>query len=151
MDINPAHLHLLVNHFPIIGSMVSVFILAYAMIVKNQAIKKLAYIFIVLCAASSLLANTTGEDAEEYIEKVMTVDHEIIESHEEAAELANYAMVLAGALSLIILFFKRAREYRYTPTIMLILLVVVVGLMANAGAKGGDITHTEIRDDQLLP
>ena len=40
MNFNPVHLHLIVNHFPIVGSVLAFIMLAIAMVFKKQELLK---------------------------------------------------------------------------------------------------------------
>ena len=151
MEFNPAHWHLIFNHLPIVGGMFASLILAYAIIRKNKSIIQLSYMLIVLCAITSIIASYTGEEAEHYIEGVMKVDKVILEEHVQAADIANYSMIAVGIISLLALFIAKIKDYKYTATIILILLLIVTAQMINVGNLGGDIMHTEIRGDNILP
>jgi hypothetical protein len=47
---NDAHLHLVVNHFPIIGTIFGLGILVTGMIVKNNTLKNTAYVLFATAA-----------------------------------------------------------------------------------------------------
>lgn len=47
---NDAHLHLLVNHFPIIGTIFGLGILISGIIFKNNAVKNVSYVIFIVTA-----------------------------------------------------------------------------------------------------
>lgn len=141
---NEAHLHLLVNHVPIIGGAFASLALAWGVIRNNKAIMNMAMVFFVLLAVASMVADITGEGAEEVLEHSSTVfNHDAIEAHEEAAFPANIAMLLTGLVALVTLIVRKLREGRIFPILVLALSLVAFGLMVRAGSLGGDIVHVE--------
>ncbi len=93
---NEAHLHLVVNHFPIIGTILGLGILVSGMILKSNPVKNTAYALFIVSAVFAAFSMGTGEEAEEAVEDMATVGKKIIHQHEEMAEkLAILLYVLA--------------------------------------------------------
>ncbi len=67
---NDAHLHMVVNHFPIIGTIFGLGILIAGLIFKNTATKNVAYVLFVVAAIFAAFSMGTGEGAEEIAEKL---------------------------------------------------------------------------------
>lgn len=147
---NEAHVHLLLNHFPIIGTLFGVLFLAYGLLLKNKSILHAGLLTLFLMALIAIPTQLTGEGAEEIVEEV-GVDHEVIHQHEEAAELAIWFMVGLGLLALATLLISRRTSGRDTVLkglyiATLVLSVVVFVMMARVGSLGGEIRHTEVRE-----
>ena len=70
---NNAHLHLVVNHLPIIFPVVGVIILLIGIFTKSDVSKRNAYIVFILGAVASVAAMATGEGAEDAIENIQGV------------------------------------------------------------------------------
>ena len=145
-----AHLHLLLNHFPIIGTLFGVLFLAYGLLAKNKSLLHAGLFVLFLMALLAIPTQLTGEGAEEAVER-LGVDHDVIHEHEEAAELAIWFMVGLGLLSLATLLISRRTSGRDTVlrglyVATLVLSVVVFVMMARVGNLGGEIRHTEVRD-----
>lgn len=141
------HLHLILTHFPIVGTAIGIGILLYGQLVKNNVIKKVAYVTFVAMAILTIPVFLTGEGAEETVEHLAGVSEHLIEEHEELAEKAIWLMLFLGILSLISLFVT-IRNYSMAKVIGLITLVVSIGtfgLFAKVGNLGGQIRHSEIR------
>lgn len=149
MNLNPAHWHLLVNHLPIIVGFTATLILLWGMLRRNVSIVNLSLVMFVTCAVFSIVASTTGESAEHYLKGLNAIEETYLEKHVGAADIANYAMIAVGALSLLTLIFKRIRNVSAMPYIILIASVIAFALMARAGTLGGDIMHKEIRNDVI--
>ncbi|MCF6223669.1 MAG: hypothetical protein L3J34_08070 [Flavobacteriaceae bacterium] len=143
------HLHLLLTHFPIVGTIIGIGILAYGQFAKNDEIRKVALATFVLMALFTIPVFLTGEEAEETVENIAGVSEQLIENHEELAEKAIWLMGLLGGLSLIS-FYAIIKKLSFTKTISSITLIVSLitfGLFAQVGNLGGQIRHSEIRTD----
>lgn len=142
---NDAHLHLLVNHVPIIGGLFASLILVWGIIKNNRSIIGIALVAFVVLGVASFVAHSTGEGAEEILEHGMTTyDHHMIHEHEEAAFPAHIAMVITAFASLITLVVRKLREGRVLPIFVLVLSILTFVLMARAGNLGGKINHPEV-------
>jgi uncharacterized membrane protein len=142
------HLHLVLSHFPIIGTIIGIVILAYGQISKNIVIQKVALATLILMALFTIPVFLTGEGAEETVENITGVSEQLIENHEELAEKAIWLMGLLAVLSIISLF-AIIKKLSFAKTITLITLIVSLGtfgVFAQLGNLGGQIRHSEIRD-----
>jgi len=144
---NQAHLHLLFNHFPVIGTILCLLLLLFALMRKSDELKRASLGGLVLISLLTIPAFLTGEPAEELVENLPGVSHALIEAHEKAALVAFIALGITGALALVGLIWFRNRTTLPTWLIAAALLLtsVSVGLMARTGNLGGEIRHTEIR------
>ena len=144
---NDAHLHMVVNHFPIIGTIFGLGILITGMILKNNSVKMVAYVLFIIAAVFAALSMGTGEGAEELVEDMPSIGKQIIHEHEEWAEKLALVLYAIGALSLLSIFFsiKKLAYEKYTSIAIIIIAVVGVFLAKQVGTSGGEIRHTEIR------
>ena len=147
---NLAHLHLLLNHFPIIGTIVALGLLVGSFIGKNDDLKRSALIIFVAIALLTLPTFFSGIGAQRVVRKDPAVLAAVVDRHEGAAILAMFLMLITGALSLVELWKRRriVTEKPWSGTLLAILLfsVITSGLMARVGTTGGDIRHPEIWD-----
>ncbi len=142
------HLHLVLSHFPIIGTIIGIVILAYGQISKNIEIQKVALSTFILMAIFAIPVFLTGEGAEETVEKISGISEQLINNHEELAEKAIWLMGFLGILSMIS-FFAIFKKLSFAKTITIITLIVSLGtfgVFAQLGNLGGGIRHTEISD-----
>ena len=144
---NNTHLHLVVNHLPIIFPIVGIIILLIGVFIKSEVSKRNAYIVFILGALASVAAMATGEGAEEGVGHLAGVSESLIKTHEEAAELFARLSYVLGAVSLVALVssFKNFTLSRFAPVAVGILAVVSLYFAQEAGRTGGEIRHTEIR------
>ena len=149
MNVSPAHWHLLVNHFPIILVMTGALFLTIGLLMKKDAIKSTALLMIILAAVTAMIANATGEPAEEQIEGIAGVSHNAIEVHEHAAQTGLVITLITGAIALIsaFVFAKNKKTGNTFVIITLIAALVSSGYMGYVGLTGGEIRHSEIRGD----
>ena len=140
------HLHLLMNHVPVIGAAFGVLLLAFAMYRKSSELAKVGLGFFALLGAVSVLVFLTGEPAEGAVEKLPDFSKSIAEQHEEIALAATIAMGALGVLTLAALWRYRKLELpRGVAGAALFLALGVTGVMAYTANLGGQIRHTEIR------
>ena len=144
---NDAHLHMVVNHFPIIGTIFGLGILIAGIFMKNTVIKNVAYILFVVAAIFAAVSMTTGEGAEEIAENLPSVTDQIIHEHEEMAEKLALVLYALGVISLLGLYlnFKNNTKAAAVSYIALVVAVIGVFLGKQTGTTGGEVRHTEIR------
>ncbi len=144
-----AHLHLVLNHFPIIGTLVGLGVLAYGLFINNLPVKKTGLGVLIFMAILALPAYFTGEEAEEAVEHLPGISDAVIHEHEELAEKAILMMAFLGGLSLLSLyaFWKKKSIAKTATLITLIFGLLTFGVFAKVGNLGGKIRHTELSVD----
>ena len=150
---NDAHLHLLVNHFPIIGTIFGLGILVSGIVLKNNTVKNTAFVLLIVSAVFGFAAMSTGEGAEELVEEMPTVGHDIIHEHEELAERFILVLYVTGAFALLSLIanLKKHSKANLFTWITLLLTIVTTVLVKEVGTSGGEVRHTEIRANASTP
>ncbi|HRI27040.1 MAG TPA: hypothetical protein PK239_00650 [Chitinophagales bacterium] len=140
------HLHLLLNHFPIIGSLLAFLVLLYGLVTKSNEVKRVACLLLVGLTIITLPVMKTGEIAEEKVENLAGFNEQSIHQHEEAAEIALWVMIAAGVAALVSVLASFYKPPLFTLLTMVTLLLngVAFGFMAQAGNIGGKIRHTEL-------
>jgi len=148
---NEAHFHLVVNHLPIVGILIGLLVLVMGIILKKPEVKVTALGIFVFSALASIAAFYSGEGAEEIVEKI-GISETLINKHEESAELFFTIILILGAVSLVTMFLeiKKLKLSKF-GFILVILISLTAGVLAiNVGTTGGEIRHTEIRNDSNL-
>jgi len=149
---NTVHFHLLLNHFPVIGTLMGSCMLLWGIIKKHAYTKLIAAIILVVMAIIAVPVYLTGEPAEEAVENLTGISKAIMELHEEAAGIAIWLMSITGILALTAVIFKW-KNHRASGTIFTITFVVSVicfAAMARTGYYGGQIRHTEINAGNIV-
>ncbi|MFZ1371675.1 MAG: DUF2231 domain-containing protein [Ferruginibacter sp.] len=141
-----AHLHLLITHLPIFGSILGTFVLAYALWSKSNHTKIAAYLLFIIAAFGAGIAYLTGEGAEEAVEDLPGVTENIIKQHEDFAMYALVALIILGIVSLmaILVIYKKNTYTRTAAIVTLFISLISFSLVARTGYLGGQIRHTEI-------
>ncbi|WP_162128216.1 DUF2231 domain-containing protein [Flavobacterium phycosphaerae] len=144
-----AHYHLVVNHFPIIGTILGLGILIAGILSKNTVLKNVAYVLFVIAAVFAAVSMATGEGAEEVVEDMPGIGKQIIHEHEEMAEKLALVLYVLGVVSLLGLYtnFKKHSKAQLVSFLALLVAVVAVFLAQQVGTSGGEIRHTEIRKE----
>lgn len=142
---NEVHLHLLINHLPIIGSLLASLVLAYGLWVKSSHTKMAGFGLLIISTIGAITAYVTGEGAEEAVEKIAGVSKQAIEQHADFALYALIVLIVAGVTSLLGLVFlvRKSPMANILAVITLIVALVGFGLAARTGYQGGQIRHPE--------
>ena len=143
-----AYLHLILNHFPIIGLAVVVVMLFYSLWKKNNQMLNFSLISLIVLALLSIPLEESGEAAEEIVENTMTTDEAFIHEHEEAAEYATPLMYLTGGVAFVAFFFNRRRSMIpvWLKSILIFLLLMTQVAMIRTGYLGGKIRRPELQN-----
>jgi uncharacterized membrane protein len=149
---NDAHLHLVLNHLPIIIPLIGLLIMILGFLSSSEIVKRTAYFVFVLAAITAIPAFLTGEGAEEVIEELAGIDQNLIKTHEEIAEKFAIICYVLGGVSLLGLwanFYKKS----FSNTISYLTILICIATLYFAkqtGTTGGEIRHTEIRKGQAV-
>src|SRR5580692_2835668 len=104
---NFAHLHLLLNHFPIIGTLVGLGLFLISLVGENEDLRRASLIIFAAMALLSIPTFFSGTGAQGAIKKLPGVSEVLIERHQGAAMLAMVFMEVTGALALVGLWQSR--------------------------------------------
>ena len=146
MDI--IHLHLMLNHVPVIGVIAGLIILAWGIFRRSEEVKTVGLLALIVTAVIALPVYLTGEPAEEIVEKLAGVSESVIEWHEHSATLSLIFVMVTGGLALVSLVLRRLRFPGIATAAIAATLLLSAGtsiLMARTANLGGQIRHSEIR------
>ncbi len=150
---NWPHMHLIINHFPVIGFLFGLLFVAYAMIRKSEELQKTSLGFLVLVTLITVPVYFTGGAAGEIMKRLPDISKSLVEQHSEAASVALTGAVMLGLVAAGGLFFFRraATMPRWFMVLTLILTIVVNSLIGFTTNLGGQIKHPEARKGFQLP
>jgi len=148
---NFAHIHLALNHLPIMTIPVALIFYMYSIFKKNKELKKFSLMVIVITAATVIPVFLTGEPAEEVIENLPGVSEKLIKNHEEAAEVAFIMTLIAGGISLLTLLFSDKIEMlnKHGDKLVIGLCFLALGFLVYTANQGGKIRHSELADEAV--
>lgn len=153
MQFTPEHVHVMLNHLPIVGFGGLIIVLAYALIRNEPHTLGLGLALATALAIATSVVMWTGEEAHERFmtESIATFIDDAapawIQEHEERAEVAAVAAYITGGLAVIGLIGMRFKPAwrRAIGGIVLVMTLLTTGLMGYVADAGGKIHHAEFR------
>lgn len=144
-----AHLHLALNHIPLLGILFGAALLAYGLWRRQDEVQTASLGLLAVAGLSTLAVYLTGEPAEDIVEGLAGVSHEAIDAHEAIGLYALIAGLVTGGSALVALVVRslRPRLVRWTVLLTLGLALVSTGLIGYTANLGGRISHPELRGD----
>lgn len=143
---NYAHLHLVLNHVPVVGTAFALALIFFAVLRNSDELRRASLLAVFVVALVAVPAFLTGEPAETAVERLPGVAASNISAHETAAGISLAFLGLAGLIALagLTMFRGAAAIPRRFFTAFALLVIVVCGLMAWTANLGGQIRHPEI-------
>jgi hypothetical protein len=141
-----AHLHLLLNHVPTVGSVVVLGLLLLAYIRRNEHLKHVALEVLFVIALVVFPLYVTGVGAQRELRGRPEISDTAIRQHQDVA-IAGFTLTeFAGFVAWLALWQVRrgGRAARGLVPIVMVLLAVALAVMAWAANLGGEIRHPEI-------
>jgi hypothetical protein len=142
-----AHIHLMVNHIPVLGTFLLFLLLTWGLMRRSPGVIGTALWATLALAAVTGPVYLTGEPAEEQVEGLTGFDKTAIEDHEERAQVGLIAVLATALLAGITLWLQR----RGSPLLPFLSALVLAGLLVSSGLfavtawTGGPIRHSELR------
>lgn len=140
------HLHLVITHLPIYGTILGILVLLYGFMVKSSQTRMAAYFVLLLSAIGGIIAFSTGEAAEDTVKKIEGISRELVHEHEEFAEITIYAVIAQAVVALGALWFtwKKSRLAHAISIATLLVALTCFTMTGWTGYLGGQIRHSEI-------
>lgn len=144
---NDAHLHVAMNHFPVVGAVIAAGILFAGIFKKNRNVQETALWLLIFIALLVIPVLLTGANAKEMIERLPGIDEEKVERHEKLAK-ATFGLLLAAGLTAVIQLYLSGIKKQLVKLIIPIafLSVVAAGLAGVTANAGGKIRHSEFKN-----
>jgi hypothetical protein len=157
------HVHLLLNHFPTVGFVMTIGLFAAAIVARSEHLKQASLVAFVGIALVAIPTYVTGNAAAERLCVAEpgepcadpSVSRPLIERHEGAAVLSLAVMLVTAGFAWFGLWqYRRLRRFPvWNMAIIGVLSLLAMGLVARAANIGGEIRHPEVRAEQgpILP
>lgn len=139
------HFHLVTNHTPIIGTLIGLGLLLYAIAAKKEEVRLASFVVLLLVSLLAIPVYLTGDRAEGAVEDLPGVDLVILEEHEESALPSLVLIETSGALALLGLLLRRHRMGRGITVATAAAALIALVLVGRTAFLGGQIRHSEIR------
>ena len=143
-----AHVHLMLNHFPLIGMAFAIPLLLGAWMRNSEDLSRAGLILVAVTGVLAVATLLTGDPAEGVIEHLPGISKRVIKIHEEAAEKSIWVVVAAAVAAIAGLFFgwKQKRTPRLVVLLVTVLSVASLAALAWTNNLGGQISHAELRN-----
>ena len=144
--IDPNHLHPMIVHFPIALVIIGFLSDIISLMTKRKFFASTGLLLIILGTAGAVAAYLSGDLASDGIEEVGALGA-ALQTHESAALLAIWTMVILASLRVILAITKRMTGW--LQWVMVILLAFGVGTVARTGYYGGKLVYQHAAGVQL--
>lgn len=143
---DPLQLHLLVNHLPIIGTITALIVVVIGVWRKDATIRAVGLSVYAVMALAVVPAYFSGEEAEERVENIAGISHDVIHEHEESAELSLTVMLIAAAVALATLFTQwKGMSIAQSLSYLFVVIATMAALqVARTGHEGGKIRRPDL-------
>jgi len=148
-----SHVHIILNHFVTIGV---VFVLGFyvaALAMNNKVMKRSCLAGFVICTVLTIPTFLTGNAAMWALTDppVPGISIAVIDAHRDWAIYTLFGVAFTGITAWIELWRYRnlGRFSNLSLTLVLIFAVITLGVMSEAGHRGGQINHPEIRTEAM--
>lgn len=142
---NYPHLHLMINHLPVVGAIVALLLLGWSLVTRRRDYIRLSLVVTLLVGLSAYPVFFTGDEAHEQLEDVRGFDHDLVEEHEESADWALWTLLGTAAIAALGLWAsRRDREIpRWVGMATMAGLILSTAVVARTALLGGAIRHPE--------
>jgi hypothetical protein len=142
---NYPHLHIMINHFPVVGSILALLLLGWALLARRRDYIRLSLVVTLFVGLSTVPAFLSGNEAHEQLEDVAGFDHHQIHEHKRAADWALWIMLGTAAVAAVALWSSRNDRPvpRWAGTATMAGLILSASVVARAAWLGGSIRHPE--------
>lgn len=153
MNLNGAHLHLMLVHFPIAGTILAVPLLLAAWYLRNETVKLVGLALVVVMGLAVWAADKTGGMAARVVWGMPDILRDDIRTHAQAADWALRALGLNALLAAYGLFtaWKTKKLPHWLFVTVTILAIWGSTVVARVGYLGGMIHHPETKTDFQSP
>ena len=148
---NSAHIHIVINHLPIVGQFFSVLLLLLGFYYRDQeGVIIAAALVMIISGFGALAAYFSGSPSIKQIAALPGVGHKYINIHYKRAKIATMLSVISALIAAFcgsVIFSQGAPAPAYCIISMLLIAIVTSVFMIFTGNAGGHIRHQEIRHE----
>jgi uncharacterized membrane protein len=148
MEMNWAHLHIIINHIPIIGVPIVLIFLIVGLWMRNTGVIKAALVGFALLGAISVFVAASGLAGQRLILAEIEGISQMVYNHKIAGIISAVMMVILGVWSglgaAVLRTSPEAKYRKLYPMGALILAVVTSGVLFWTASRGVMINHPEV-------
>ena len=154
MDVFPStgpHLHIVLNHFPLIGSLFVLGLLIASAYMKNDGMRRVSLILFVVLGLLAIPTYITGAAAGWAYQGRPDMSTQILDAHRDAALLAFVFLGLTGIASWLVLWRERRFARTSNAGLYTVLALGCVALLTTieTGSLGGTVLRPELREGAM--
>jgi uncharacterized membrane protein len=148
---NLAHLHIVLNHVPTLGTLFGVALLIWSMIRKSEHWNKTSLQILVVMALLALPTYLSGNAAQWLLQNRTEIPQVAIEAHENSAMITLALMTVTGTLAWFGLWQYRrfSRPGAMNQTALALFSIVTAVFIMQTANLGGKISHPEVRYEEI--
>lgn len=149
---DPAQLHLLLNHVPILGVLFGLGLIVLAILFRIKEFRLAGYVLFLIAAIVAIPVYLSGAPAEEVVEELAGVSEHFIEEHEDAALISLIAVGILGLLALgaIVSSVRALKALKALEILCFVVALAAFGSFLWTAHLGGQIQHQELRSDYVV-
>lgn len=141
---NVDHIHLVLNHIPIIGLPIALFFLFFGKKTQNHSLQVYSLTVVAAITLTILPVYFSGEGAEEIVEHLPGISEDLIKEHEEAAEFSLILTLLISLISIIGIYFRKNLSlFNRLVMAVLVVSIITLGSLLYTAYHGGQIRHSQ--------
>jgi uncharacterized membrane protein len=144
-----SHVHLILNHFPTVGFVMTLAFYVIGLIANSDGLKRGALAAFVMCSIVIVPTYVTGAAAmwALTVPPIPEISKAVINAHRDMALATLFGVGFTGAAAWIELWRYRyiGRFSRTSLWLVLAFALITLAIMAETGHRGGQINHAEIR------
>ena len=149
-----SHVHMILNHFPTVGFVVTLAFFIISLMTKNVVMQRGSLVAFTMCAVLGAPTYVTGAAAMWALvnnPQLPGISQAAINAHRDFAIWSLFGLAFTGVTAWIGLWRFRhlGRFPSQTLNTVLVFAIVTLGIMAETGHRGGQINHPEIRTEAL--
>jgi len=149
-----SHIHMILNHFPTVGFVVSLAFFIISLATKNVVMQRGGLVAFTICGVLGAPTYVTGAAAMWALvdnPDLPGISQAAINAHRDFAIWSLFGLAATGVASWIGLWRYRhiGKLSSQTLNTVLVFAIITLGIMAETGHRGGQINHPEIRTEPL--
>lgn len=148
---SPGRVHLLIVHLPVVGLLGVLFLLLPAWFLRNEALRRAGYVFLIACAVASAVAYASGPGALLQLKESRVVDRDLADDHAVLGRALAAGLVLVSvvALNALVQVLQGSTPPRWQHLLVLIGVAALSYLAAWTAHTGGFLGHAELPPSPL--
>ena len=148
-----SHVHMILNHFPTVGFVMSLAFYVASLVMKNVVMQRSCLVAFTICAILGAPTYVTGAAAMWALTDppIAGITKAAIDAHRDMALLTLFGLAFTGGTAWMLLWRFRylGRFTNRSLYLVLAFAIITLGVMAETGHRGGQINHPEIRTEEL--